>query len=132
MVKFAIDQAMKYRIAALNAAGDYIKAIASSQGTALNFAMGQSQAQNGLINAAAAFYNARTNAHDTVFKSHLANSNLKQEATKAEGVFAMQRMMKSADVAVAGADAVARQAAAMLNNLHTTVGVSGQERIAQA
>jgi hypothetical protein len=129
MVKFAIDAAMKARLGALNAAGDYIKAIASSQGTAVNMAMGKSQAQNGLINAAAAYYNARANAADVVFKSKLANSNLGLEASKTNVALTMQQKMKATDVAVSAADAVARQAAAMLNNLHTSVGVSGSEKI---
>lgn len=129
MVKFAIENALKARQIALTTAGDYIKALASSQNMAYQLVMGKSQAQNGLIQAAAAFYNARTNAMDVVQKSKLANAQIDADVGKANLSSSTHLITKRADVAVAAADAVAREAAAMLNNLHTSVGVQGTEKL---
>ena len=130
MIKFALGEAIKLRQIAVTSAGDYIKAIASSQNVSYQMAMGKSQAQNGLINAAAAFWNAKANAEDIMFKSRLANASFSQEAMKVSATISAQDRHKRGDVAVAAADATARQAAAMLNNLHTSVGVQGSEKLA--
>lgn len=129
MIKFAVSEAIKLRQIAVSSAGDYIRAIASSQNTSYQMAMGKSQAQNGLISAAATFWNAKANAEDIMFKSRLANASFAQEASKVNTTLDAQDRHKRGDVAVAAADAVARQAAAMLNNLHTSVGVQGSEKI---
>lgn len=129
MIKLAVVEAEKMRSAAVGAAGDYIKTMASSQNTSYQLTMGKSQAQNGLIAAAASWYNAETNAKDTIFKSNLAKASLTQDAGKVNATLKVQNKAKVADVAVANAEFVARQAQAMLNNLHTSVGVQGQQRI---
>lgn len=129
-VRFAVENAIKLRGIAVSAAGDYIKALASSQNTAYELSMGQANAQNGLISAAAAFYNAKTNAEDTMFKSRSVNAGFNQEAAKVNATISAQDRHKRGDIAVAAADAVARQVSAYANNLHTSVGVSGSEKIA--
>lgn len=129
MVKFAIDSAIKLRNVAISAAGDYIKSIASSQKNSIELSMGKSSAQNGLISAVASFMNARANASDTVFKSELANANFTNDAHKASATLGTQLLTKKAEIAVAAADTTGRAAAAMLNNLHTSIGVSGQEQL---
>lgn len=129
MIKMTVAAAIDLRKTAVAAAGDYIKAMASSQSTAQDLVMGKSQAQNALIQAAASFYNARANAEDTMFKSRLANASFVQEASKVNVSLASDNRQKRGDVAVAAADAVARQAAAMNNNLHTSVGVQGTEKL---
>lgn len=130
MIKFAIEEAIKLRQIAVSSAGDYIKAIASSQNTSYQMAMGKSQAQNGLISAAATYWNAKANAEEIMFKSRLANATFSQEAGKINATIDAQDRHKRGDVAVAAADAVARQASALLNNLHTSIGVQGSEKIA--
>lgn len=129
MVRFAVSGAIQLRTLAVSAAGDYIRALASSQTTAHQMSLGKSQAQNSLIQAAASFYNARANAEDTMFKSRLANAGFIQEAAKVNVTLSSGDRHKRADVAVSAADAVGRQAAAMLNNLHTSVGVQGEEKL---
>ncbi|OHD21344.1 MAG: hypothetical protein A2Y38_16545 [Spirochaetes bacterium GWB1_59_5] len=129
LIKVAVGEAEKMRTLAVGAAGDYIKTMGSSQNTSYQLTMGQSQAQNGLIQAAAAYANATTNAQDTMFKSRLAQSSFAQEAGKVNATLTVQNKAKVADVAVSNADFASRQAAAMLNNLHTSVGVQGAEKI---
>lgn len=129
MIQFAIEAAIKARQLAIGAAGDYIKTMAGSQNTSYNMTQGKSQAQNGLINAVASLYNARTNAADTIFKSTLANAQLQQRGYEVKAEVDKDIMVKRGDVAVAAGDALARASAAMLNNLHTSVGVQGTEKL---
>lgn len=129
MIKFAIDEAIKLRGVAVAAAGDYIRAMASSQQTAYHLSMGQSQAQNGLISAAAAFYNAETNAQETMFKSRVPNAQFAHDAAVTNVNNWTTDRTNRGRVAMASADAVAREAAAMFNNLHTSVGVQGTEKL---
>lgn len=126
-IRFAIEAAFKAQQIAIGAAGDYIKAIASSQQTSYQMAMGKSQAQNGLISAVASFYNARTNAKDTVFKSALVSNSVINEASVEQAKITGSLVAKRAEVAVGAAETVGRAAAAMLNNLHTSIGVQGKE-----
>ena len=129
MLKFAISEAIKLQQVAINAAGDYIKAIASSQQTSYQMAMGKSQAQNGLISAVASFLTARANAKDIVFRSNLAANAESNKANIEEARIMGNLIGDKAKVAVAAGEAVGRAAAAMLNNLHTSIGVQGKEDI---
>lgn len=128
-VKFAIGLAKDLRALAVGAAGDYIKALSASQNTSYELSMGQANAQNGLINAVANYSNAQANLQDTMFKSRLANANLQKDVGIESARIAAAMQGKRGDVTVAAADTVGRAAAAMLNNLHTSVGVQGQERM---
>lgn len=128
MVKFAIEKAHEARFKALGAARDYIATMAGSQNTSTQLVTNRAAMQNGLISAVAGLLNARTNAADTVFKAGFATSRLQQEAALAAAEISKKQMEKRGDIAVAAADSVARQTSALLNNLHTSVGVQGQER----
>lgn len=129
MVKFAIDEALKARQIAISAAGDYIKDLAMSQNTSYQLAMGQSQAQNALIQAAAAYYNAEINAQQTMFASRHENSKMAHVSGLTNAEINKDLLIGRGQMTHAGAEVVGRQAQAMLNNLHTSVGVQGQERI---
>lgn len=128
-MRFAVENAIKLRQVAVSAAGDYIKALSGSQQIAQALVTSQSELQSRLISAAATFYNADTQAQETMFKSRVANATFAQESAKVNATLGAQDRHKRGDVAVAAADAVARQAAAMNNNLHTSVGVQGSERL---
>lgn len=129
MIQFAIEAAIKARQVAIGAAGDYIKTMASSQNTSYQMTQSKSQAQNGLISAVASLTNARTAAADTIFKSNLAKAQLQQRGFEVKAEVDKAIMQKRGDVAVAAGDALARASAAMLNNLHTSVGVQGTEKL---
>jgi len=129
MIQIAIGAAKEARSDAVAAAGDYVKTMAMSQTTSTHLLTNKAQAQNGLISAVATMLNARTNAADTIFKSNLANATLAQDASSTSAKLAAADRHKRGDIAVAAGDAVARQTAAMLNNLHTSVGVQGTEKL---
>lgn len=129
MTKIAIASAKEARQLALSSANDYIRTAASSQQQTAQFLTGKAQAQNGLINAVAGMLSARTNAAEAIFKSNFANADLANKAAMMSSQLAAQDRHKRGDIAVAAGDAVARVAAAMANNLHTSVGVQGSEKI---
>ena len=124
-VRFAVEQAVKLRQVALSTAGDYIKALASSITVAQNLAITQADAQNGLINAAANFYNARINAKELLLKRDIADSGYEQEANKTNYQGDLGLIEEKVKALIAEAQAIAHMAAAALNNLHANV--SGQQ-----
>lgn len=128
-IRFAVESAIKLRQVAVSSAGDYIKAMAGSQQIAQALVTSQSELQARLITAAASFYNADIQAAEAMFRSRATNAGFAQESGKVNATIGAQDRHKRGDVAVAAADAVARQAAAMNNNLHTSVGVQGTERL---
>lgn len=129
MIKTALAAAIDMRKTAVSAAGDYIKSLASSQHTSYEMSMGKSQATNGLISAVASFYNARTKAKETVFSSTLSSNQVANTANIEQARIAAGLIGKRAEIAVSAAETVGRAAAAMLNNLHTSIGVQGKEDI---
>jgi hypothetical protein len=129
MTKIAISSAKEARQLALSSANDYIRTAAASQQQTAQFLTSKAQAQNGLINAVAGMLGARTNAAKAIFESNFANSELAQQAANLSSQLAAQDRHKRGDIAVAAGDAVARVTAAMVNNLHTSVGVQGTEKI---
>lgn len=129
MVKTALGLAKDARKEAVAAAGDYIRVMSGSQTTSTQLVTNRAATQNGLISAVAGLINARTNAADTVFKAGYMSSELGQRTGELASKIAMEQMNKRGDIAVAAADTVARQTAALLNNLHTSVGVQGSEKL---
>lgn len=120
-VRFAVEQTVKLRQIAMTTAGDYIKALASSITVAQNLAVTQADAQNGLINAAANFYRARIEAKDLLLKKDKVNSDYEQEEERVEYEGDVKLVSEKVNALVAGANSVAHQAAAALNNLHANV-----------
>ena len=129
MTKLAIGAAREARQLALSSANDYIRTMASSQQNTAQLLNSKAQAQNGLINAVAGMLNARANAAETIFKSQFSNAQLQQQAFNLSSELAQKDRAARGQVAVASAEQVARVTAAMVNNLHTSVGVQGTEKI---
>lgn len=123
-VKFAVEASIKTRSLALGSACEYIKALV---GNSDNIFAVSSNAQSNLISAVAAFYNARTNAKDTVFKSTVPGATLDHDTAKIFVEATKDLMKKRVDTSVAAAQTVGSAASAMLNNLHTSIGVQGKE-----
>lgn len=119
-IRFAIGMAIDYRMRALAAAGDYIKALASAPDVAARLSTQAADAQARLISAVAGLFNARINAKELVLKAQLANQDV---------------MFKSADMVIdnataytdmrvravlAAAESMGKQAAAALNGINAT------------
>lgn len=127
-VRFAIEASQKLRQTALSTAVDYIKALASSITVAQNLAVTQADAQNGLIRAAADFYNARINAKSLLLKRDATDAEFEQEASKVNYQGDLALIEDKIKMLVAQAEAIAHMAAAAINNLHANVGGSQQNQ----
>jgi hypothetical protein len=127
-VRFAIEASQKLRQTALSTAVDYIKALASSITVAQNLAVTQADAQNGLIRAAADFYNARINAKSLLLKRDATGAEFEQEASKVNYQGDLALIEDKIKMLVAQAEAIAHMAAAAINNLHANVGGSQQNQ----
>lgn len=123
-VKFAVGMAIDYRTKALNAAGDYIKALAAAPDVASKMSTQSSDAQARLISAAASFFNARTGAKELILKAQLANQDASLKATDMliDSDNAMRDMRVRA--VMAAADSIGKQAAAAMNGVSATAQLS--------
>lgn len=119
-VRFAITQAIDYRVKALAAAGDYIRALASAPDVASRLSTQAADAQARLISAAASFFNARTGAKELVLRAQLANQDtgLKTADMLIDNNTAFTDMRVRA--VVAAAESAGKQAAAALNGINAT------------
>lgn len=119
-VKFAVGMAIDYRVKALGAAGDYIKALAAAPDVASRMSSQSADAQARLISAAASFFNARTGAKELVLKAQLANQETGLRA--ADMIIDSNNAMTDMRVraVIAAAESLGKQAAAALNGINAT------------
>ena len=114
-VRFALKAAADYRMAALNAAGDYIRALAAAPNIAADVAKSSGDAQARLISAVASYYNARTNAEQLAMESDKFTINHSMDAAR-YNVDAQRDVMNArVNAATAAAQSLGQQAAAALN-----------------
>lgn len=122
-VRFAVKTAIDYRVAAVSAAGDYIRAMALGPQLATQLATAASDAQARLISAASQYYNARISVAQLAQARNLAitDFNLSAATTTSQNAHNYTRLR--ADTAMAGAQQLGQQASAALNAVSTTVQV---------
>lgn len=119
-VRFAIKTSIDYRVQAVSAAGDYIRALALAPQLATQIATAASDAQARLIGAASSYYNARINVAQLAQQRNLAitDLNLRAAMQSSENTVSYSRLR--ADTAMAGAQSLGQQAAAALNAVNAT------------
>lgn len=120
-VRFAIGQAISYRSQAVQAAGDYIRAMALGPQLATQLATSASDAQARLIGAASSYYNARINVAQLAQEKNLRITDLNLRAALQTSSNAVNYSQLRAQTAISAANAMAQQAAAALNSVSTTV-----------
>lgn len=119
-VRFAVEQAIRYRTAAIAAAGDYIKALAVAPNIASSLSTQSADAQAKLISAAASFYNARTNAEEAGLRADIAREDFRHKAEAFNSGMVSDRAKLQVQAAVSAAESIGQQAAAALNGLNST------------
>ncbi len=119
-VRFAITTAINYRAQAIQAAGDYIRAMALGPQLAAQLATSASDAQARLITAASSYYNARIGVAELAQRRSLAISDLNLSAATTTTQNAVSYSRLRADTAIAGAQSLGQQAAAALNSVSAT------------
>lgn len=125
-VRFAVEQAITMRKAALDAARDYIGAMASGIAQTGQVLPSVTDSQSRLITAASSYYNARISAEDLRLRSVAPNAEYQQQANAKNLDAELQLIRNKIDAAIAAAEALARQAAAMLNALNVSTSSSWQ------
>lgn len=121
-VRLAVDRALQARQNAMQAASDYIRALALGPTLGTQFSSSLADARVRLASAATALYSAQVNAAELPLRAAIAGSDaslrgaeltLKGESTSAE---------LAVNAAVAAANSAGTQAAAALNAIHAQVG----------
>ena len=117
-IKLAVQEAMKMRYQAMQAATDYIRALVSISGTALQSSHSMANIQADLINASANFFNARTRVAELQVNAAQATSGfrLKQEELLIEQLKA--QIAGTVSGAVGGASAMADAVSAALSAMN--------------
>lgn len=123
-VRFAIGQALDYRIKGIAAAGDYIKTLAFGPDIAMKLATSSADAQTKLISAVSQFYNARIAVSDLYLRAGIATGQNWTEASKLNAQLDVQHMISQAQIIAELAKAAGTRAAAALNAVHASSGMS--------
>lgn len=119
-VKFAITTAIDYRTKVLNAAGDYIRALAVAPNIASDMSTQSADAQARLISAAASYYNARISAAELAQKNDMFDLDQEMRAAIASQDGAIKMVENRVRAAVSVMESLGHQAAAALNGLNAT------------
>lgn len=125
-IKFAIQQALDYRIKGIQAAGDYIKVLALGPEIAMKLATSAAGAQAQLISAASQYYRNRIAVEELRLDAEKFNAGLKNEAGINHVREFSQRLKARTDTLSAAARAAGDQAAAALNAVHASAQVAVQ------
>jgi hypothetical protein len=123
-MQWCIQQALALRQLAMDAAVKYITALASGPEMASRLVNIGYDAQSKLISAAAAFYNARSNAAETVAKIEQFNVGTALDAAKANQASELKLIEDRLRALLAECQALAQQATSLFNNLHAQAGSS--------
>lgn len=122
-VRFAVQQAIDYRKAAVQAAASYISTLASVGGVAANMATAAADAQARLISAASSYYQARIAVAEMGRTAHDNYGARMLQTTTAGGQIFSESISNRTRAAVSLAQSLGSQAAAALNAVHGTAQV---------
>ncbi len=119
-VKFAVQQALDYRIKGIAAAAEYIKTLALGPEIAMKLATSAADAQAKLISAANTYYGSRIRIEELKFEVQKWNSGVLNEAQKVDVHEFSERLKARVQVLASAAEAAGTQAAAALNAVHAS------------
>lgn len=126
-LKFAIQQALDYRIKGIQAAGDYIRTLAIGPEIAMKLATSAADAQAKLISAANTYYGSRIRLEELKFEIEKYNSGVMNAAQAVDVHEFSERLKARVQVLAAAAQAAGTQAAAALNAVHASAQVAFNE-----
>lgn len=119
-VRFAVTTAVSYRSQAVQAAGDYIRAMALGPQLATQLATTATDAQGRLISAATGYYRARIDVAQLAQQRNLAITDFNLRAATVSSQNAVNYSQLRANTAVGVAQSLGQQAAAALNAVNAT------------
>ena len=118
--KFTVDNLLKLRDLAMKDAVDYVKALASGPDIASKMSNIGYDAQSKLISSAAAYYNARSQAAETVSKVAQYNNTTALEAAIKNQMSDLTMIENKLKALLAEAQAIAQMSTALFNNLNVS------------
>jgi hypothetical protein len=122
--RFVVEKTLGLRQMAMGAAIDYIKALASGPDMASKLVGVGYDAQSKLISSAASFYNARTQAAETIAKIQQFNNSTALEVSVKNQASELALIEDKLKALVAEAGGIAQMATSLFNNLHASVSAS--------
>lgn len=122
--KFNVEKLMGLRGMAMDSAIKYITALASGPEMASRLVGVGYDAQSKLISSAAQFYNARTQAAETVAKVAQYNNSTALEAATKNQAADLTLIEDKLKALLTEAQAIAQMSTALFNNLHAGVGMN--------
>lgn len=125
-VRFAVQEAIDYRVKGIQAAGDYIRIIAMGPEIAMRLATSAAGAQAQLINAANSYYSSRIRLEELKFSVIRFNADQRLDAAKTEVREFSNRLNARTQTLSAAAQAAGNQASAALNAVHASAQVAVQ------
>ena len=128
-VRMAVDKAIDLRKAAVSTALDYIRALALGPQLGVQLASTLLDAQAKVASVVTEFYRAQVSAAELPVRIGIENAQLVQRTNEANQKSRLENLQQRVNTTMAAAQALATQAAAILNGFHASVGVSGQESL---
>ena len=128
-VRFAVDRAIQLRTSAISAAGEYVRTLAIGPEMAMKLAITPLEAQAKAFAATASFYQAQLAAYEIPLRLSTAQDDVQLRVRELNQKSDLAVLGERVQAVLAGAQASATQAAAMLNGFHASVGVSGSEQM---
>jgi|GEM_PF-3218694 len=123
-VRFAMDKAIGLYATTMDAARDYMAALAGTSGNVTQLLPSVTDSQSRLISAASGFYQSRIAAQELRLKAAMPNGEWQQQAAMRNLDAQTAASSSKVAAAVEAAKALANQAAAMLNALHVSSSTS--------
>lgn len=125
--RFAVQQALAARTAAIGAAGDYIKTIMLGPQIATQLATSQVNARIQIAQALTQMYAAEVSAQEPLARFALSEADLKLRVSEANMRAQITTVEQRVKVAMEYASMLGTQAAAALNALHAGAQISGSD-----
>ena len=125
-IKFAVQNALDYRIKGIQAAAEYIKTLALGPEIAMKLATSAAGAQAQLISAASQYYRNRIAVEELKLDVLKFNAGTSAEVSMNNVREFSNRLKARTDTLAAAARAAGDQAAAALNAVHASAGIAVQ------
>ena len=123
-VRFAVENATKLYSTLMGTAADYLKALAVGPTSAMQVVPSVTDSQSKLIGAANEYYRSRISVEELRLKASMPSAEWDQQARIRNADMVMEEIKSRVAAATASAQSLGTQAAAALNSLHVSAGVS--------
>lgn len=128
-VHFAVEKAIALRVAAVGAAGEYIRTLALGPQIGAQLASAIIDAQARMASVVSEFFRSQVAAAELTLRASQVNAELQVRVGEANQMAAIKALEQRVNTAIAAAQTLATQAAAALNALHAQSGISANESL---